>query len=261
MIVGRLAAAVGGLLLAAGCAGGTRPTLPTGNGTPFPGFEAVYAEATAACRDTKSVGAELRLSGRAAGQRLRGTISADLLAPSSVRLVGVYLSRPIFYLVARDADGTLLLPRDNRVVRNAPPADIIEALAGVALTPAELRAAIAGCALGAGKPSNGRMFSNDWAAVDVAGETTYLRRVEGRWHVAGALRDPLTLLYADVENGVASTIHVRMGTVSDITLRVSQLEINSDIPDNAFELKVPPDAIPLTLEELRRAGPLGERTR
>jgi hypothetical protein len=261
MIAGRLAATVMALVVAAGCTRGTRPTLPTGNGTPFPGFEAVYAEATARCRDTTSVGAELRLSGRAADQRLRGTISADLLAPSSVRLVGVYLSRPIFYLVARDANGTLLLPRDNRIVRNAPPAEIIEALAGAALTPAELRAAIAGCALGAGTPTNGRMFSNDWAAVDVAGETTYLRRLEGRWQVAGAVRDPLTLLYADFEDGVASTIHVRTGTVSDITLRVSQLEINTDIPDTAFELNVPPDAIPLTLEELRRAGPLGDRTR
>jgi hypothetical protein len=261
MSAGRLAAAAALLLLGAGCSRGARPALPTGNGTPFPGFEAVYAEATAGCRNAKSVGAELRLSGRAGDQRLRGTISADLLAPSSVRLVGVYLSRPIFYLVARDADGTLLLPRDNRVVRNEPPGEIIEALAGVALTPADLRAAVAGCALGTAVPANGRMFSNDWAAVDAGGQTTYLRRVEGRWQVAGALRDRLTLLYADFKGGRASTIHVRTGSDTDITLRVSQLEINADIPDKAFELNIPPDVMPLTLEELRRAGPLGDRAR
>jgi hypothetical protein len=261
MIAGRLFAAVAVLALAAGCGRGARPALPSGAGTPFPGFESVYDEATAQCRGARSVGAELRLSGRAGGQRLRGTISADLAAPASVRLVGVYLSRPIFYLVARDDNGTLLLPRDNRIVRNAPPAAIIEALAGVALTPAELRAAIAGCALGAGTPANGRMFSNDWAAVDVGGVTTSLRRIEGRWQVAGALRDGLSLLYDDFESTRASTIHVRTGTVADITLRVSQLEINTDIPDKAFELNIPNDAIPLSLEELRRAGPLGERTR
>lgn len=249
------------LALAAGCGRGARPMLPTGNGTPFPGFESVYDEATANCRGVKSVGAALRLSGRAGNQRLRGTISADLLAPSSVRLEGVYLNRPIFYLVARDENGTLLLPRDDRVVRNAPPEAIIEALAGVALTPSDLRAAIAGCGLGTGTPTNGRMFSNDWAAVDVAGTTTYLRRIEDKWHVGGAARDPLTLLYADFENGRASTVHVRTGTAADITLRVSQLEINGAIPDKAFELNIPADAVPLTLEELRRAGPLGERTR
>ena len=261
MIAGRLAATCAVLLLAAACSRGGRPALPTGNGTPFPGFESVYAEATAGCRDAKSVGAELRLSGRAGGQRLRGTISADLLAPSSVRLVGVYLSRPIFYLVGRDNNGTLLLPRDNRIVRNAPTAEIIEALAGVSLSPADLRAAVAGCALGAGTPTNGRMFSNDWAAVDVDRHTTYLRRIDGRWRVGGAVRNPLSLLYADYESGRASTIHVRTGSDADITLRVSQLEINTEIPDAAFDLNIPNDAIPLTIEELRRAGPLGERTR
>ena len=261
MIGGRFAAAFAVLVLAAGCSRGVRPALPTGDGTPFPGFESVYAEATAGCRDAKSVGAELRLSGRAGDQRLRGTISADLLAPSSLRLVGVYLSRPIFYLVARDGNGTLLLPRDNRIVRNAPPAEIIEALAGVSLTPAELRAAVAGCALGTGTPANGRMFSNDWAAVDVERHTTYLRRVDGRWYVAGAVRDPLSLLYADFNSGRASTIHVRTGNDADITLRVSQLEINIEVPDKAFELNIPDDAIPLTVEELRRSGPLGDRSR
>lgn len=261
MIAGRFAAALAVLLVGMGCSRGARPTLPTGNGTPFPGFESVYAEATAGCRDARSVGAELRLSGRAGDQRLRGTISADLLAPSSVRLVGVYLSRPIFYLVARDASGTLLLPRDNRVVRDEPPAEIIEALAGVALTPAELRAAVAGCGLGAAPAANGRMFSNDWAAVDAGGHTIFLRRVEGRWHVGGAARHPLALLYADFNGGRASTIHVRAGSHADITLRVSQLEINTDIPDKAFELNIPPDVIPLTLDELRRAGPLGDRAR
>jgi hypothetical protein len=257
----RLSVACLALALAAGCAG-ARPTLPTGTGTPFPGFESVYAEATDRCRNARSVVADLRLSGRAGEQRLRGTITAALEAPASVRLEGVPpFGSPIFYLVARDANGTLLLPRDNAVLRNAPPADIIEALAGVALTPAELRAAIAGCALGVGTPSNGRMFNNDWAAVDTGTGTTYLRRVEGGWHVGGAARDPLTLLYADFTGGLPGTLHVRTAGVADITLRISALEINTQIPGEAFDVDVPPDARPMTLQELRRAGPLGDRTR
>lgn len=260
MRAARIAAACVLLAVTAGCAR-ARPALPTGSGTPFPGFESVYDEATAGCRNARSVGAELRLSGRAGDQRLRGTINAALVAPSSLRLEGTYLSRPIFYLVARDDNGTLLLPRDDRIVRNQPPAAIIEALAGVSLTPAELRSAVAGCALGTGTATGGRMFSNDWAAVDAGGTTTYLRRIDGRWQVAGAVRGPLTLLYADFTSGLASTIHVRTGPAADITLRVSQLEINAPIDDKAFELNIPNDALPLTLEELRRAGPLGERTR
>jgi hypothetical protein len=56
-----------------------------------------------------------------------------------------------------------------------------------------------------------------------------------------------------------SAVHIRTGTVADITLRISQLEINTELQSKAFEVDVPPDASPLTIEELRRSGPLGER--
>ena len=46
-------------------------------------------------------------------------------------------------------------------------------------------------------------------------------------------------------------------TTADITLRLSQVEINVPLADAVFEVDVPRDAAPLTLEELRRAGPLG----
>lgn len=257
----RCAAVALALLLGAACAP-KRPTLPAGTGTPFPGFEAVYDEAVKECREVSSVVAELGLSGRAGSTRLRGRVTAGLSSPANIRLEGVAFGRPIFILVARDDDATLLLPRDDRVVRNAPPAAIIEALAGVALTAAELQSAVAGCGFGAGAPANGRMFSDDWSAADLGETTTYLRRVDGRWRVAAALRGGLTLQYADFARGLPATLMLRTtsGTaVADITLRVSQLEINTPIDPKAFELDVPADADPLTLEELRRAGPLGER--
>ena len=40
----------------------------------------------------------------------------------------------------------------------------------------------------------------------------------------------------------------------------SMREINTEIDPKAFEINVPPDAASLTLEELRRAGPLGDRS-
>jgi len=131
----------------------------------------------------------------------------------------------------------------------------------VALTPPELLAAVAGCGLGVETPSTGRTFNDEWAAVDSARGATYLRRVEGRWRVGAAVRGHVQVLYADFVSGLPSTVHVRTGTVADITLRVSQLEINTPIDPKAFEVNVPPDASPLTLEELRRSGPLGEGAR
>ena len=44
---------------------------------------------------------------------------------------------------------------------------------------------------------------------------------------------------------------------TDLTLRLSQLEINMPLDAAVFEVEVPADATPLTLDELRRAGPLG----
>lgn len=46
---------------------------------------------------------------------------------------------------------------------------------------------------------------------------------------------------------------------ADLTLTISQVEINVTLPDNVFSLDVPANAVPLTLEELRDAGPLGVR--
>lgn len=251
------------LLFGAGCAT-RRAALPAGAGTPFPGFDAVHEEATRECAGARTVVADLGMSGRAGGTRLRGTVTAALADDDAIRLEGVAFGRAIFILAGRDGRATLLLLRDDRVLRSAPPADIVEALAGVPLTPADLRAAVAGCGLVTGTPANGRMFSNDWAAVDIGDTVTYLRRVEGRWRVGGATRGGLTLTYDTFAAGLPGAISIRSASkageqVADIRLRVSGLEVNTPVDPKAFVLDVPAGTDPLTLEELRRAGPLGER--
>jgi hypothetical protein len=42
----------------------------------------------------------------------------------------------------------------------------------------------------------------------------------------------------------------------DLALRPSQVERNVALPASAFSVDVPPDAQPITIEELRRAGPM-----
>jgi hypothetical protein len=251
------------VLAAAGCAG-KRTALPSGDGTPFPGFAAVHEEATRDCAAARTVVADLGMSGRAGGTRLRGTVTSALAEEGAIRLEGVAFGRAIFILAGRSGRATLLLLREDRVLRSAPPEQIVEALAGVPLTPADLRAAVAGCGLVTGAPANGRMFTNDWAAVDIGDTVTYLRRVEGRWRVGGATRGGLILTYDTFTAGLPGGISIRSTTrageqVADIRLRVSGLELNTAIDPKAFVLDVPADADPLTLEELRRSGPLGER--
>ncbi|MEO6213149.1 MAG: hypothetical protein ABIP65_05930 [Vicinamibacterales bacterium] len=239
------------------CAPPSRPSLPSGAGTPFPAFDTAFQQAIQDCASVRTITAELALSGRAGATKLRGRINAGFAAPDEMVLEGLApFGKPAFLLTARGGDATLVLPRDERVLRGAPPAAIIEALAGVALTPAELRTAIAGCGLGTAPPGAGRSYGDDSAAADSAYGTVYLRRVDGRWRVAGVAREGLTVQYADFAGGRATTVFVR-AAVADLALRLSQVEINVTLDPKIFDLDVPKDAVPLTLEELRRAGPMG----
>src|SRR3989338_3856303 len=102
------------LLLTIGLAacGQPRVTLPGGTGTPAPDFAPAYAEARASCDNVRTMQAELRLSGRAAGQRMRGRVLAGLV-PGALRLEGVApFGAPVFILVADGMRGTLLLSRE-----------------------------------------------------------------------------------------------------------------------------------------------------
>jgi hypothetical protein len=45
----------------------------------------------------------------------------------------------------------------------------------------------------------------------------------------------------------------------DLTIGISQVETNMTLPPEAFTIDVPPGAMPMTLAQLRAAGPLGDR--
>jgi hypothetical protein len=237
-----------------------RVTLPTGAGVPFPEFTTAYAEATADCRAVKTMSASMSLSGRAGDTKLAARVDAGFAGPDRLRLEGFprisFGGKPFFVLVARGGQATLLLTRSGGVVRGAPPAAIIEALAGVALEPSELHAVVSGCGLGAVQPEAGRTFGNGWAAADAGETTVFLRQIDGRWRVAAVRRGPLTIEYAELNSGRPATVALRtvaaQGVVpGDIRLRLSQVEINVPLADAVFELDIPPDAAPMTLEELR----------
>lgn len=255
----RTLAVVCALVVVAACAPPSRPSLPTGAGTPFPGFDSAYQQATLECAGVRTITAELALSGKAGDTRLRGRINAGFSAPDDMVLEGLApFGKPAFVLAARGADATLVLPRDERVLRGATPSAIVEALAGVALTPAELRTAVSGCGLSVSSaPAAGRSYGSESAAADSAVGTLYLRRVEGRWRLSAVVRDGLTIQYADFSAGRASTVFLRTA-VADLALRLSQTEINVPLDPRVFDIDVPANAVPLTIEELRRAGPLGD---
>jgi hypothetical protein len=243
-----------------------RIALPAGAGTPFPEFLDAYRQATSHCAGVKTISASLSLSGHAGKTKIAARIDAGFAEPADLRLEGFprisFGGKPFFVLVSHAGDATLVLPRDGRVLRGAPPSAILEALAGVALDPAELRAIVAGCGLSFAQPSAGQSFPNGWAALDTADATLFLRRLDGPWRVAAARKGPITIEYADFTGGRPATVRVRTtpqagAAAADLTIRLSQIEINTPLERAVFDVDVPPDAVPITLEELRRAGPLG----
>jgi hypothetical protein len=255
-------------VLALSACGARRMPLPTGAGTPVPDFTAAYDEATRECAGIETITASLGLSGRSGGTKLRGRIDAGVSSGGRIRLEGfppvIYGSKPFFILAASGADATLFLPRDDRVLRGAPAEAIVEALAGVALGADDLRAVLGGCGLPAAPPTAAQSHAGEWLTLERGETTTYLRRVEGRWRVAAAARSAMTIQYGDFAAGRARTVAVRTGggardAATDITLRLSDVEVGVPLEDRAFRVEVPDSAGPLTLEELRRNGPLGEK--
>lgn len=259
----RTSSAAVAVLWLAGCAP-KPPVLPSGNGTPFPEFAAAYDQATASCRDVRTLTVSLALSGKAGTTKLRGRIDAGFAAPASARLEGVApFGKPAFVLVAADNRGTLVLPRDDRVLTDASPGAIVEALAGVDIDPAAMRNLVAGCGFGgAAAASDGRTFGGGWAAGTSGADVVYIRQINRAWRVAGARHGTLTAIYVDDTTGRPASIHLRAepaGRVTaDLTLRLSEVDINTSLDPRTFQSDIPPDATPITLDELRRAGPLGD---
>jgi hypothetical protein len=254
-----LALLTGSALLSISACAPNRLDLPTGTGTLYPDAAAAYEEAVQDCRGARTIAVTLALSGRAGSIRLRGNLDAGFEAPDKVRLeMRAPIGRPVFILAAPGAEATLYFPRDNRVLRQARPAEVVEALVGLSLDGAQLRALVSGCGFGVAAPSEGRSHDGRWIVVDTGDAKTYLRQHDARWRVEAAARPGLTVHYSGFVNGRASTLRLQApDSKADVTARLSDMNINVPLQAAVFAVDVPEAAEPLTLDELRQAGPLG----
>jgi hypothetical protein len=251
---------LGFVVLTSGCAA-QRFQFPTDPGTPLPDFANVYMQVAAACGGARTLTAELSLSGHAGGQNLRGRVIAGFARPASMRLEGVApFGPPAFILVARDAGGTLLLPRDNRVLQGVRAEEILCALTGVALSPVDLQAILTGCVIPAGQAAGGRLHRSGLASLDLmGGATLYLEREGARWRVRAATRPGWDVEYPEWQGDFPGTVRLRSRDQRadvDLTAGISQVEANIDLAPDAFNVSVPDRAVPLTLDELRANGPI-----
>jgi hypothetical protein len=258
------------VLLAAalsGACGARLMNLPSGPGSPATDGGPAVAEATQACGTVASLAAEVAVTGRVGGQRLRARLHAGVASPSSARLEAVApFGQPLFIFVAYGGAATLLLTRENRVLRDESPAAVLEAIAGVPLDPAGLRAVLTGCAAGT-RPDAARQVGDGWRLVPAGDGEVYLRRESGtgRWRLVATIhrepgREEWRAEYHDFADGLPRTIRLVSSDAARFSLRlaVSDVDLNLPLGPEAFELRIPASAEPITLDELRRSGPLAE---
>jgi len=238
--------------------------LPAGPGTPASDASAVIAQATSACRAINTITLEMSVHGSTGGRRLRGRLTAGLARPSSARLEAVApFGQPGFMFVANGGDASLLLPRDRRVLEHGKPADVLEAVSGVPLDAAGLRSLVTGCA-NTPDASDAVAIGDNWRVAPDDADNVYFRRdsASSSWRlVATARRAQWRAEYSMFDNNLPRVVRIASQPPGqfDLQLDLSQVEVNVPLGPEAFTLQQTAGADPISLDELRRSGPLGEK--
>jgi outer membrane biogenesis lipoprotein LolB len=239
---------------------------PASGGVPAPDAAVLVASAQQSCDGLRSLTAQAALRGSLAGQRVRGRLDLGLTAEGRVRLEAVAPFGLLFVLAGDESRATLLLTREGRVLRDQPAAEIVEALAGVRIAPATLLQIVAGCPATGGAVTGGQRFPNGIVEARAGTDRTVwlqpgasLPRV-----VAARLGDVLVeypAAFSGTEPRALSLRRPRGNGLTDVDLQltVSQIEWNGAIDPAAFAVTIPAEAQPITLDDLRRAGPLTGR--
>jgi hypothetical protein len=171
--------------------------------------------------------------------------------------------RPAFILAGSAVSATLVT-RDNQVLM-APAADILEALVGVSLEPAALLTFLSGCGL-AGEAVQPPTRYGDLLSIRTSEGRAFLASIAGHWRVSAVERGGLVVEYR--HDPSRSEVWPRQiflnsapGRRPEIALSIaqSQIEVNVPLEASAFTVSAPQNATPLSLDDLRAAGPLGDR--
>jgi len=264
MTVG-LAAAIVVAALVAGCAPKGRLELPAGAGTPLGDVAAAERAARASCQAHAAVTADLRLSGRIDGDRVRGTLQVGV-ARDAMRLEGLApFGAPVFVLAARPGQAVLVLPREPAVARGPSSLELLDAVVGVALTPADLLAMVSGCGLADWTVLGGATFGGAWTRLDLdrarvlwlrarpGGMPMLMAAADGRWQIE----------YTRTGAGWPTAIRLRgVGAATDrqtdAVFAVDAPEGLGALPEGALDVDIPPGARELSLADLRASRGLRE---
>jgi hypothetical protein len=214
--------------------------------------------------------AEVSVAGRLGGDRVRGRLLVGFAGGGRARLEALApFGQPLFVLVVAGAHGTVVLPRDRTVVADVAAADLLEAMTGVPVDGDDLAALLTGCVVPGGSASDGRQLGDAWSSAALGGgrATAYVKAA-GRdgpprivaARVSSRAGGALTIGYGRFgADGLPRLVRIERPPPGDplaLDLTLSHMDTSAAPDDAAFRVAVPPDFVPIALDELRRAGRL-----
>ena len=239
---------------------------PSGPGQPFAEAPTVWRDLTTRCRDAQRFVVEMHVSGWAGEGNLRQSLPNVPMHTALTRDDDIYLEvrglgKVYVEMAGRAGQSVFLLRQEDRVLRAAS-RDILDRLIGLRWSPRDLLNVLLGCVTTPTGGMSGTTFGTR-ASIELGNDArAYVHHRDGRWQLVAASRDGLLIEYREYVDAFPSIVRVSSTAASDtplmLTFKLGQQQVNTELEPGTFTLEVPPNFLPMTLDELRSVKPLRE---
>jgi hypothetical protein len=231
---------------------------PTGPGEPVPDAAAAWDQASHGCGDVHAFVAGARASGKVGSERIWPvSLEVAVTNTDSIYVSATAAGNSVFVLAGSNGRARLWLRQDQRVV-SASPSEIMEAVVGVALSPAQLLGMLSGCVA---RTVDVATAARHGSLIELRAPEgrLFLTQVAGHWEVRALVTDAFVVELSRRAGRQPDDVWIRSSgkAAIDATLHlaISDGQVNGPIPPTVFELPAGAGtASPMTLDELRAAG-------
>jgi hypothetical protein len=203
-----------------------------------PDAASAWTSASAGCADIQAFVAGARASGKVGAQRVWPvSLEVAVTMSDSIYLGATAAGNSLFVLAGTGNRAALWLRHDDRVV-TATPAQIMEAVVGVALTPRQLLGMVSGCVTQSAEVGGcGATQKISFRCAPPEGRV-YLSQVAGQWQVRAATTDAFTVEFARRAGRQPEDVWItstRTGSLpASLHLTISDPQANAPIPPTVF---------------------------
>ena len=261
-----VAICLSGFLLTACAASIDQIRVPSGTSVSVSDHEAVWRELSSSCRSVQSADLVVVFRGFSGERSFRRTRArAAVKRPGFLRLEGMApFGAPAFILIANPGDAILLPPREQQVVRDASASDLFYSLSGLSLEPDDVQALLTGCVMQNGVSLSARTYGNGWIAIELSGgATVYSRRSEMTPEISMGTVGNLVVEYSEHVRGLPRKLRIQsVGTTmpTDLMIELTQVNVNTAINPEAFEVSVPSTFTSVAFEDFRLQSPTEDQS-